>query len=181
MNKLIYRLATTVAVVGLAAAASAQQSPPAAPPAAPPAPAAVPEQMPFDIPYGPSITLAKAKHLAETAQAEAAKHNWKMNIAVVGPSGDLIYFVRMDGAQYASIDISQDKARAAARFRRQTKLFADVINGGSPATGTLRGIVGSEGGFPLVEGGKLVGAIGCSGGTGAQDGVTCKAAADAVK
>jgi glc operon protein GlcG len=183
MNKLIYRLATTAVFVGLAAAASAQQSPPAAAPpsAAPAAPAAVPEQMPFDIPYGPSIGLVQAKHFAETAEAEAKKHNWKMNIAVVGPSGDLIYFLRMDGAQYASIDISQDKARAAARFRRQTKLFADVINGGNPAIVTLRGVVGSEGGFPLVEGGQLVGAIGCSGGTGPQDGVSCKAAADTAK
>lgn len=165
---------------GLAVAASAQQ--PATPPAAAPAaPAAVPEQMPFDIPYGPSIGLVQAKHLAELAEAEAKKHNWKMNIAVVGPSGDLIYFIRMDGAQLASIDISQDKARAAARFRRVTKAFFDAVESGHPFIMGLRGVVPSEGGFPLVEGGKLVGAVGCSGGTGAQDGVTCKAAADTVK
>jgi glc operon protein GlcG len=152
----------------------------------PAAPAPVPEQMPFDIPYGNSISLEQAQKIATAAEAEAKKHNWKMNIAVVGPSGDLIYFVRMDGAQLASIDISQDKARAAARFRRETKLFQDVINGKTPAglspsTLSLRGVVASEGGFPLVEGGKLVGAIGCSGGTGAQDGVACKAGADTVK
>src|SRR5258708_1202985 len=173
-------LAGIALATGLTAAASAQQTPPPPPPAAAP-PAPVPEQMPFDIPYGPSIGLLEAKHLAEVAEGEAKKHSWKMNIAVVGPSGDLIYFMRMDGAQYASIDIAQDKARAAARFRRQTKLFADVIHGGNPSIGTLRGVVGSEGGFPLVESGKLVGAIGCSGGTGAQDGVTCKTAADTVK
>jgi uncharacterized protein GlcG (DUF336 family) len=180
MKKLVYRLVTTVAVVGWAAAASAQQSPPAAAPPAP-TPAAVPEQMPFDIPYGPSIGLKHANRLIAAAEAEAMKHNWKMNIAVVGPEGDLIAFARMDGAQLASVDISHDKARAAARFRRQTKVFFDAVEAGHPFIMGLRGVVPSEGGFPLVEGGRLIGAIGCSGGTGAQDGVTCKAAADTVK
>ncbi len=109
------------------------------------------------------------------------KHNWKMNIAVVGPGGDLKYFERMDDAQLASVDISQDKARAAARFRRPTKAFFDAVESGHPFIMGLRCVVPSEGGFPLVEGGKLIGAIGCSGGTGAQDGVTCKAGADTVK
>src|SRR5579863_1899149 len=145
--------------------------------AATPAGAQVPEQMPFDIPYGESLTLEQANQLLAAAEAEAKKHNWKMNIAVVGPSGDLIAFARMDGAQYASIEISQDKARAAARFRRPTKAFFDAVEGGHAYIMALRGVVPSEGGFPLVAGGKLVGAIGCSGATGAQDGVTCKAAA----
>ena len=172
MRSIAVRTLTGMALVaGLAVTASAQQAP---------APA-VPEQMPFDIPYGPSIALVQAKHLAELAEGEAKKHNWKMNIAVVGPAGDLIYFVRMDGAQLASVEISQDKARAAARFRRPTKAFFDAVESGHPFIMGLRGVVPSEGGFPLVEGGKLVGAVGCSGGTGAQDGVTCKAAADSMK
>jgi glc operon protein GlcG len=165
-----------------AAAQAQQQTPPAAAPApAAAAPAPVPEQMPFDIPYGMSIGIEQAKQVAAAAEAEAKKHNWKLNIAVVGPSGDLVYFERMDGAQFASIQISQDKATASARFRRPTKVFQDVINGGTPSIMSLRGVVGSEGGFPLVEGGKLIGAIGCSGGTGGQDGVACKAGADTVK
>jgi uncharacterized protein GlcG (DUF336 family) len=147
----------------------------------PAAPAAVPEQMPFDIPYGTSITLEHAMKVAAAAEAEAKKHNWKMNIAVVGPSGDLVYFQRMDGAQIASVQISQDKAHAAATFRRPTKAFFDAVEGGHVYIAFLHGVVPSEGGFPLVEGGKLIGAIGCSGGTGAQDGVTCKAGADTVK
>lgn len=147
----------------------------------PAAPAAVPEQMPFDIPYGTPITLEHAMKIAAAAEAEAKKHNWKMNIAVVGPSGDLVYFQRMDGAQIASVQISQDKAHAAATFRRPTKAFFDAVEGGHVYIAFLRGVVPSEGGFPLVEGGKLIGAIGCSGGTGAQDGVTCKAGADTVK
>lgn len=119
--------------------------------------------------------------VAAAAEAEAKKHNWKMNIAVVGPGGDLKYFLRMDDAQLASVQISQDKANAAARFRRPTKAFFDAVEGGHSYIAFLRGVVPSEGGFPLVEGGKLIGAIGCSGGTGAQDGVTCKAGADTVK
>ena len=160
-------------VAGLAGTALAQQ------PAAP-APA-VPEQMPFDIPYGTPITLEHAKHLVAAAEAEARKHNWKMNIAVVGPAGDLIYFERMDGAQYASIDIAQHKARAAATFRRETKVFEEGVDGGHPYLLTLDGIIASRGGFPLVQAGKLIGAIGCSGGIGSQDAATCQAGAELVK
>jgi uncharacterized protein GlcG (DUF336 family) len=163
---------TGIAFAAAITAGAAAQQQPQAP---------VPEQMPFDIPYGQAITLEHARKVAEAARAEAMKHNWKMNIAVVGPGGDLKYFERMDDAQLASVDISQDKARAAARFRRPTKAFFDAVESGHPFIMGLRGVVPSEGGFPLVEGGKLIGAIGCSGGTGAQDGVTCKAGADTVK
>jgi uncharacterized protein GlcG (DUF336 family) len=155
-----------VAAIGLSVTASAQQ---------------VPEQMPFDIPYGTPISVEHAKQIAAAAEAEAKKHNWKMNIAVVGPAGELVYFEKMDGAQLASIQISQDKAHAAATFRRPTKAFFDAVEGGHVYISFLHGVVPSEGGFPLVENGKLIGAIGCSGGTGAQDGVTCKAGADTVK
>ena len=173
-------IAATVFTAALASSAQAQQQQ-QAPAAAPAAPAAIPEQMPFDIPYGTEIPLAHAQKLLQLAEAEARKHNWKMNIAVVGPSGDLVAFARMDGAQYASVQISQDKAVAAARFRRPTKAFFDAVEGGHPYIMGLRGVVPSEGGFPLVQAGKLIGAIGCSGGLGAQDGATCKAAADTVK
>ncbi len=169
-NTALCSLAGILLATAISGAALAQQ------PAAP-----VPEQMPFDIPYGAPITIAHAKEVAAAAEAEAKKHNWKMNIAVVGPAGELIYFEKMDGAQLASIRISQDKAHAAAMFRRPTKAFFDAVEGGHPYIAFLRGVVPSEGGFPLVEGGKLIGAIGCSGGTGAQDGVTCKAGADSVK
>ncbi len=160
-------VASLVIAAALAAPAGAQQQ--------------VPEQMPFDIPYGPAITLEHARQVLAAAEAEAKKHNWKLNIAVVGPAGDLIAFARMDGAQLASVEISQDKARAAARFRRPTKVFFDAVEGGHPYIMALRGVVPSDGGFPLIEGGKLIGAIGCSGATGAQDGVVCKAGADTVK
>ena len=171
MTSLVLAACAAVAISSQALAQS-----PATPPAG-----GTPEKIPFDIPYGTSIGLDKAKELLTAAEAEAKKHNWKMNIAVVGPSGDLVYFMRMDGAQIASVQISQDKAHAAATFRRPTKAFFDAVEGGHVYIAFLHGVVPSEGGFPLVEGGKLIGAIGCSGGTGAQDGVTCKVGADMVK
>ncbi len=144
--------------------------------------AAVPERMPYDIPYGLPIGLDAAKHLLALAEAEARKHDWKMNIAVVDPHGDLVAFERMDGAQYASVEVSQNKARTSARFRRETRVFYNQFESGHAYVATLdHGLVASPGGFPLVEDGKLIGAIGCSGGTGDQDAVTCKAAASTVK
>jgi uncharacterized protein GlcG (DUF336 family) len=141
----------------------------------------VPEKMPFDIPYGTPVNYAEAIKLIDTAAAEAKRHNWKMNIAVVDNNGELIAFRRMDGAQIASVNISQGKARTAARYRRPTSVFFKAFESGHAYVQTLDPtLVASTGGFPLVQNGKMVGAIGCSGGTGAQDGVTCKAAADTV-
>ena len=147
-----------------------------------PAPSAVPEKMPFDIPYGMSIGLDHAKQLVAAAEAEAKKHNWKMNIAVVDTNGEPVMFERMEGAQIASGSISIGKARTAARFRRESRLFFNAYESGHTYVSTLDPtLVASPGGFPLVENGKLIGAIGCSGGTGDQDAVTCKAGADLVK
>lgn len=147
-----------------------------------PAAAAVPEHMPYDIPYGSPIGLDAAKHLLALAEAEARKHDWKMNIAVVDPHGDLVAFERMDGAQYASVEVSQNKARTSARFRRETRVFFNQFESGHGYVATLdQGLVASPGGFPLIEDGKVVGAIGCSGGTGDQDAVTCHVAASTLK
>jgi uncharacterized protein GlcG (DUF336 family) len=147
-------------------------------------PAAVPEQMPFDVPYGSPINLEAAQKAITAAAAEARKHHWKEAIAVVGPSGDLIAFVMMDGTQYASIDIAQAKARTASVFRRPSKVFEGAVNtGGAPGTLSLLAVthaVASEGGLPIVIGGKLVGAIGASGGLSNQDGVVARAGLDAV-
>ena len=138
----------------------------------------IPEAMPFDIPFGNSITLEKADQLVNAVQAEAKKRNWKMNIAVVYPSGALISFKRMDGAQLASIAIAEHKARAAARYRRETKLFENAVNIAKlNYVVTLDDVIASRGGIPLVENGKLIGAIGCSGGTGSQDELVCKVGA----
>jgi uncharacterized protein GlcG (DUF336 family) len=141
---------------------------------------AVPEKMPFDIPYGPAISLERAQAAITVAVAEAKKRNWKMNVAVVDSGGNLVAFERMDGAQLASIRISEHKARTATMYRRETKLFEDASHNLHYIL-TLDDVIASRGGIPLVEGGKLVGAIGCSGGTGSQDEVICKAGAATVK
>ena len=141
---------------------------------------AVPENMPFDVPYGAPIALDHAEAALNAAVAEAKKHNWKLNVAVVDSGGNLVAFKRMDGAQIASIRISQHKAHAAVGFRRETKVFENGIQDGNNYLITLDGIIGSRGGIPIVDGGKLIGAIGCSGGTSSQDEVACRAGVAAL-
>jgi len=151
-------------------------------PAAPPGAGGTADGIPFDVPYGTDIGLETAKKLIAAVEAESAKHRWRMNIAVVDTHGDLVAFARMEGAQLASISISQGKARTAARFRRESRLFYNAYETGHPYVSTLDPtLVASPGGWPLVENGKLIGAIGCSGGTGDQDAAACKAGADLVK
>jgi len=141
---------------------------------------AIPDKMPFNIPYGPPISAERARHVIGEALAEARRHGWEMNVAVVDPHGDLKAFVRMDDAQLASISIAQHKARTAARYRRETRLFEDLVMKGVAYIPTLDDVIASRGGIPLVEEGKLIGAIGCSGGTGSQDEAVCKFAAGVV-
>jgi glc operon protein GlcG len=172
-----------VALIGAQVHAQTTPAPaPAAAPAAPPAAGGTADGIPFDIPYGTPIGLETAKKLVAAVEAEATKHRWKMNIAVVDTHGDLVAFARMDGAQLASISISQGKARTAARFRRESRVFYNAFETGHPYVATLDPtLVASPGGWPLIEGGKLIGAIGCSGGTGDQDAASCKAGADLIK
>jgi len=170
-------LLAAFAAIAIASPAFAQSTPAAQPPAG-----GTPAAMPFDIPYGVSIGLELAKKAMAAAEAEAKAKNWKMNIAIVDTNGELVHFSRMEGAQIASVAIAEGKARTAARFRRETRVFYNAFETGHPYIGTLDPtLVASPGGFPLVVGGKLIGAIGCSGGTGDQDAAICKVGADAVK
>ena len=146
-----------------------------------PTPAPLPDAMPFDIPYGTPISLDRAKQVVEAAMAEAKRRNWKMAIAVVDPAGDLVYLVKMDGSAYSSTKIAEHKARSATLFRRPTKAFFDAMESGHPYVATLDGMIGADGGLPINEGGKIIGAVGTSGGTGAQDASVSKAGADTVK
>jgi glc operon protein GlcG len=181
MRPIVSLTLAACAIAVMSSSTFAQTPAPATPPAAPSA-GGTPEAMPFDIPYGLSIGLERAKQLMAAAEAEAKKHNWKMNIAVVDTNGELVHFSRMEGAQIASGSISVGKARTSARFRRESRLFFNAYETGHTYVSTLDPtLVASPGGFPLIEGGKLIGAIGCSGGTGDQDAATCKAGADLVK
>jgi glc operon protein GlcG len=142
---------------------------------------AIPDEIPFDVPYGPPLLLDHAQAVIRAAVAEAKKRNWKMNAAVVDSGGNLVAFERMDGAMLASIKIAEHKARAAATFRRPTKIFEDGIQlMHLNYLLAFDGIIASRGGIPLIEQGKIVGAIGCSGGTDSQDEVVSKVGAAVI-
>jgi glc operon protein GlcG len=169
----------TAAAIGaaslVAGAASAQQ------PAAPPNLDTVPDKMPWATPYGPPINAERAQAAIAAAAAEAAKRGWAMDIAVVGGPGYLIAFLRMDNAQIASISIAEHKARVAAKYRRPTKVFEEgVQKNGFTYLLTLDDVIASRGGIPLIENDRIIGAIGCSGGTGSQDEVVCQAGAATI-
>jgi len=141
----------------------------------------IPDQMPFDVPYGPPISLDLAQAAIQAAVAEAKKRKWKMNIAVADSGGNLVAFQRMDGAMLASIQIAEHKARAAATFRRPTKVFEDGVQlMHLNYLLAFDGIIASRGGIPLIHKGAMIGAIGCSGGTDSQDEVVSQAGAAVI-
>ncbi|SRR6266496_5616957 len=140
----------------------------------------VPDKMPNDIPYGAPISLERADAALAAAVAESKKRGWKLICAVVDSGAHLVSFKRMDGAQLGSIAIAEHKARAAAKFRRETKAFEDRIQSNNYLL-TLDDVIASRGGVLIMESGRIIGAIGCSGGTGSQDEVVAKAGAATVK
>jgi len=167
MHKFSFTILTVCAALLLGVEARAQQ--PASPPPSPPPP------------YGAPITLEQAMKVAAAAREEAKKNNFVMAIAIVEPSGDLVYFERADGTQYAGAKIAQDKAMSAAIFRRPGKSFADRVAAGDQTPLALRGAVAVGGGVPIVVNGKLIGGIGISGGSGPQDEQVATAGANALK
>lgn len=134
-------------------------------------------------PYGLAISLENAKKAAAPALTEAAKNNWRVAVAIVDPGGNLVYYEKMDNTQLGSANVAIDKARSATLFKRPTKALQDALAAGGEGWRILRvqGAVPVEGGFPLIMDGKIVGAIGVSGATSAQDSQCAKAGADTVK
>ena len=133
--------------------------------------------------YGTPVNVETAKKAAAAAVAEAKKNNFTMAIAIVDPNGTLVYFEKMDNTQNGSAAVALDKARSAALFKRPTKAFQDTLAAGGEGLRilVLQGAVPVDGGLPIIVAGKIIGAIGASGGTSAQDGQVAKAGADAVK
>jgi glc operon protein GlcG len=165
------RMAACVAILGLAVAvavapAIAQTS------AAPP-----------PVPYGPPINIETSKKVAAAAIAEARRQGFTMAIAIVDPAGDLVSFEKMDNTQAASVAIALDKARSSARFKRPTKAMQDILAAGGEGLRflALEGAIPVEGGIPIMMDGKIVGAIGTSGGSAEQDGQIARAGTAAVK
>jgi len=133
-------------------------------------------------PYGPPINADTARKVADAAVAEAHKNGWNMAVAVTDPNGELVFFEKMDTTQMGSVDVSIQKSRSAVRFKRPTKAFQDALAAGGVGLRVLRleGAIPVEGGLPLLIDGKIIGAVGCSGATSEQDGLACKAGADAI-
>src|SRR5262249_45110263 len=134
-------------------------------------------------PYGLPISLENATKAAAPALAEARKNNWTMAVAIVDTAGNLVYFEKIDGTQTGSVNVSIDKARSAALFKRPTKVFFDQLAAGGAGLRLLKvpGAVPLEGGIPLLLEGKIIGAIGVSGGTSEQDGQAARAGAEVFK
>jgi len=159
--------ACMLALVLAATAGMAQQAPPAPP----------------TTPYGTPIGIEAAKKVMTAAEAEATKNNWGMAIAILDSTGHIVMLHKLDNTQYGSIAVAEDKARNALYFRRPSKVFEDLVAQGGMNIRllALRGASPLEGGIPLIVDGKIVGAIGVSGATSAQDGQVAKAGADAAK
>jgi glc operon protein GlcG len=128
--------------------------------------------------YGAPIGVEAARKAAAGALAEAKKNGWTMAVAIVDPGGTLVYFERIDGTQTGSSEVAQQKARTSASFKRPSKAVEDAVASGKLNYLRLPGALPIEGGLPLLVDGKIVGAIGVSGGTSQQDGVAAKAGAD---
>lgn len=122
-----------------------------------------------------SLTLAAAKQIAAAAEAEAMKNQWTVVIAIVDDGANLVYLQRIDGTQVGSVDVAQEKARSAVKFKRPTKAFEDNLVGGRQAILKLPGAMPVEGGLPFMIDGVVLGAIGVSGVTSQQDGVVAAA------
>jgi len=128
--------------------------------------------------YGAPVGIETARKVAAAAIAEAKKNGWTVAAAIVDPGGTLVYFERIDGTQNGSSEVAQQKARTSAAFKRPSKMLEDAVTSGKSQFLKLPGALPIEGGLPLVQDGKVVGAIGVSGGTSQQDGVCAKAGAD---
>lgn len=133
-------------------------------------------------PCGPSITIVQAKKVAEAALEPAYTNGWTMVIAIADPAGHLVYLEKMDETQVGSVKIAESKARSAAIFKRPTKVFQDRLARGGDGLLVLRldGVVPVEGGVPIVVDGKLIGALGVSGGSSAEDEACAEAGAKAL-
>ena len=140
---------------------------------------AMAQQMPN--PYGPNINLATAKKVAAAAAEEAAKLKINVVIAIVDTGGRLVYLERFDVVQWGSIKVALHKAKCSVQYKRPTKALEDVIAKGTLTYLTLDGISAIEGGVPIIQDGKIIGAIGVSGGSSVQDGQVANAGAAMVK
>ncbi len=145
-----------------------------------PTPAPIDVVVPLAVLPVPALTFDGAGRIAAAASEEAARNGWAVSIAVVDDHGELLFFARLDGASQQSVDIARAKARTAARWRRETKALEDAVAGGRTALVAVEGILPLEGGIPITFEGRVIGAVGVSGATSAQDAQIARAGIRAV-
>jgi uncharacterized protein GlcG (DUF336 family) len=133
-------------------------------------------------PYGPPITLEAAKKVIAAAEEEAARNNWQVAIAVLDSGGHLVMMIKRDNTQLVSIRVAEAKAKSALGFRLPTKLLEDAVAAGGAGSRLLAvpDIAPFEGGFPIIEDGKIIGAIGVAGVLSAQDAQVARAGLAAI-
>ena len=165
----VHRLCGVALLLASSLVHAADTAPPAAPPSPPP-------------PYGAAINLADARRCVAAVEAYATRKQWFMVVTVVDSGGHAVLSERMDNAQHGSIEPALHKAQTASAFRRPSKAFEDLLAQGGPALRLLKldGALPIEGGLPIVLRGALVGAVGVSGGTSAQDGEAAAACVAAL-
>lgn len=116
-----------------------------------------------------ALTAAAVRKVLAAAEARAVQERWAVSIAVVDGGGDLVGFIKLDGASVGTVQISMGKARTAARFGRPTKVYADRVAADTLNILSVDGVIALQGGLPIVVGGRVIGAVGVSGATSAQD------------
>ena len=133
-------------------------------------------------PYGMSITNEQAKKVAAAALRPARENQWTMVVAIVDTGGHLVYLEKLDQTQVGSVDVAIAKAKSSAIFKRSTKMFQERLARGGDGLLVLRlkGAIPVEGGLPIIVDGKLIGALGVSGGSSAEDEVCAEAGAGAL-
>jgi uncharacterized protein GlcG (DUF336 family) len=134
-------------------------------------------------PYGPPVGVEDAKKVAAVALAEAKKNNWFMAVAIVDPSGTLVYYEKMDNTQTGSAQVAIDKARTSALFKRPSKVFEDLVAGGGNGLRflDLPGAMPIGGGVPLIVNNRIIGGIGVSGDSSDHDAICAQAGASVLK
>ncbi len=134
-------------------------------------------------PYGLSITNEQAKKAAAAALAPARANQWTMVVAIVDTGGHLVYLEKLDQTQVGSVEVSISKAKSAAIYKRPTRMFQERLAQGGDGLLVLRlkDAIPVEGGLPIIVDGKLIGAIGVSGGSSAEDEVCAEAGASSLK
>ena len=145
-------------------------------------PLAADARVPGIMVYGSPIELATAKKVVAAAEAEAVRQGWPVAICIVDSTGHVVLLEKLDHTQYASLELARAKAETALNFKRPTKVFEDGIAAGGFGMRFLsvNNVCAIEGGIPLIQGGKIVGAIGVSGVKSTEDAQVADAGAKAL-